>query len=72
MCLKLSSCSDFHTDYNGNPEVTDHEIIIIACQNERSRELYEAVTVAGHFHEHGKGLAFMLPVLATNGLTNDD
>jgi len=48
------------------------EIIIIVCQHERSREIYKAVTVAGQFHEHGKGLAFMLPVLATNGLTNND
>jgi nitrogen regulatory protein PII len=47
------------------------EVIIIVCQREKAQAIYEAVTSAGHFHEHGKGLAFMLPVLAVDGLIND-
>lgn len=47
------------------------EIIIIVCRRERSRAIYEAVTTAGHFHEHGKGIAFTLPVLDIDGLDSD-
>ena len=47
------------------------EIIIIVCRHERSRSIYEALKAAGQCHKHGKGLVFMLPVLAVDGLTGD-